>query len=97
MEELFTLGEVIENLKRDQYAIGVLNQELSDIGNSKEEGSIIGVDDEGWMFIMYSYRDYKTHSLNIYKSVDDTHTKCWAIRDMDKDTKRKLDELDFID
>jgi hypothetical protein len=78
-------GEMLDRITYGSYAI-------STKGQSKD--TIISVDDENWLFVVYPHREFKTYDHNFKRSDNDKEEKIvWEIRTIDLETATLFDTL----
>lgn len=80
---MYSIGEVVDKIEYGYYAVSTL---------PTDEGTIISVDSEGWIFVIYPGDLYKSRSLSLQK-VDEIENKRWEIKEIDEYVMRFFDAL----
>ncbi len=84
----YTFSEVFGSLNEGQYAISV---------EGLDKDTMLSIDQEGWLYIVYPHREYKKYGINIRHGKDSDPTSSYEIRDINEDTKNLLDSLKFVE
>ncbi len=87
MNNLYTIGEVLDNIKIGEYAVSQ---------DDKDKGSLFSIDQDGWIFGVYPHRKYKRYGIN-FKFQDGISEKRWEIRKIDEYFLSEIEGLEFVD
>lgn len=82
--KLYTLGEIIDNINFGKMAISV---------SPDDNGTILIMDNEGWLMIKYPHNDYFQYDINFLYS-DSIKEKRWAIMDAPEDIFEEVEETE---
>lgn len=86
-EKLYKNGEVLDCIREGYYAISIAEE---------DKGTIIGIDEKEWLFVIPSHRKYKNHNLN-FKFVENIQGKRYALRKLSAPVIEMIEDLNFLE